>query len=57
VVAKGGRAITATSYKGDMMELLAGMKVGATQRLYGTFEGSFSPIGISVPREKVPVAA
>jgi hypothetical protein len=54
---KGGRPVTAMSYKGDMMALLLATAVGNTVRLYGSFErGSFSPIGISVPREKAPGA-
>jgi hypothetical protein len=55
---KGGRAITAMSYKPDMMALLLATAVGSTVRVFGTFErGTFSPIGLSTPREQAPAAA
>jgi hypothetical protein len=41
-----------------MMALLLATAVGSTVRIFGTFEGgTFSPIGLSTPREQAPAAA
>ena len=51
-----GTERTAMTYKADMMALLLA-SVDQTLSLFGVFDGNtFSPIGVSQPRQKAPAA-